>query len=156
MNAAVLTLLGALAASPAPAPPADFAAMLARVDAAQLELQNGRGAAFNDLWSRADDVTLAGGLGGVVEKGWPAVRARLEWVATQFSNGTHSNERLAWGTSGDLGYVVQHEHLRFQAPGKPEWLTRDYRVTMVFRREAGAWRLVHRHADSNLSKNPVK
>ena len=69
------------------APPAsdDFQAMLARVDAAQLELQNGRAAAFKGLWSRADDVTLSGGFGGKIERGWDAVGRRLDWVGTQFS-----------------------------------------------------------------------
>ena len=54
--------------------PADFAAFLATVDAAQLELQNGRPAAFKALWSQADDVTLSGGFGGTIEKGWPAIK----------------------------------------------------------------------------------
>ena len=67
----------------------DFEAMLARVDAAQLELQNGRAAAFKALWSHADDVTLSGGFGGTIEKGWEAIGRRLDWVGTQFSNGTH-------------------------------------------------------------------
>lgn len=47
-----------------------FKEMLALVDAAQMELQRGRPAAFKALWSRADDVTLFGGFGGTVEMGW--------------------------------------------------------------------------------------
>ena len=35
--------------------------------------------------------------------------------------------------SGDLGYVVQLEHLRYTVPGQAQESTRDYRVTMVFR-----------------------
>jgi hypothetical protein len=46
-----------------------FKGMLARVDAAQLELQNGRAVAYKALWSHADDITLSGGFGGTVEKG---------------------------------------------------------------------------------------
>jgi hypothetical protein len=59
----------AQAASPAAA--GDFTTFLARVDAAQLELQNGRPAAFKALWSRADEVTLSGGFGGTIENGGP-------------------------------------------------------------------------------------
>jgi ketosteroid isomerase-like protein len=136
-------------------PAEDFEAMLARFDAAQLELQNGRVAPYKALWSQAGDVTLTGGFGGKVEKGWDAVSRRLDWVATQFSDGTHSVERIASGVSGDLGYVVQLERIRFRVPGQGEETTRDLRVTMIFRREAEGWRAIHRHADSNLTRQPV-
>jgi ketosteroid isomerase-like protein len=135
---------------------ASFEAMLDRTDAAQLELQNGRGEPFKALWSHREDVTLSGGFGGAVEKGWEAVGKRLDWVATQFSNGSHTNERVAAYSSGDLGYLVQREHLRFRVPGQEADSTRDYRATMVFRREGGEWRLVHRQADSNLTKAPPR
>jgi ketosteroid isomerase-like protein len=129
-----------------------FTAFLARVDAAQLELQNGRVAAFKALWSQAEDITLSGGFGGTIEKGWPAISSRLDWVGTRFSNGTHRIERIVTHVSGDLGYVVQAEHLRYRVPGETSDSTREYRVTMIFRREAGEWRLVHRQADSQLTR----
>ena len=132
--------------------PADFTAFLAAVDAAQLELQNGRPGPFKALWSHADDVTLSGGLGGAIETGWTAVSRRLDWVGTQFSNGTNRIERLVANVSGDLGYVIQAEHLKYRAPGHTSDSTRDYRVTMIFRREAGTWRMVHRQADSQTVK----
>ena len=52
----------------------DFDAMLVKMDAARLELQNGRAAAFKALWSQADDITLSGGFGGTIEKGWGEAR----------------------------------------------------------------------------------
>lgn len=64
----------------APAVSEEFQAMMAKVDAAQLELQNGKPAAFKGLWSHADDVTLSGGFGGAIEKGWEQVSRRLDWV----------------------------------------------------------------------------
>ena len=130
----------------------DFQAMLAKVDAAQLELQNGRPAAFKALWSHGDDITLAGGFGGAIERGWEQISRRLDWVGAQYSKGTHTHERIVAKTSGDLGYVVQTEHIRFNVPGQPKESTRDYRVTMVFRREPEGWRIVHRQADSQVTK----
>jgi len=130
----------------------DFQAMLATVDAAQLELQNGRAAAFKALWSHADDITLSGGFGGTVEKGWSQISQRLDWVGAQFSNGTNKIERVVANSSGDLGYVVQLEHIRFNVPGQAKPSTRDYRVTMLFRREADGWKIIHRQADSQLTK----
>ncbi len=140
----------------AQAPPADFQDMLARVDAGQTDLQNGKAEPFKALWSRGVDTTLAGGFGGTVEKGWGMIGPRLDWVAAQFSNGIHTQERVAANVSGDLGYVVQHEHIRFKVPGQTAETTRDYRVTMLFRREAGGWRIIHRHADSQLLKQAPK
>jgi ketosteroid isomerase-like protein len=130
----------------------DFQAMLAKVDAAQLELQNGRPAAFKALWSHGDDITLAGGFGGAVERGWEQISRRLDWVGAQYSKGTHAHERIVANASGDLGYVVQTEHIRFNVPGQAKESTRDYRVTMVFRREPEGWRIVHRQADSQTTK----
>jgi ketosteroid isomerase-like protein len=133
-------------------PDKEFHAMLAKVDAAQLELQNGRAAAFKALWSHADDITLSGGFGGTIEKGWTGIGQRLDWVGAQFSNGTNTIERIAASASGNLGYVVQLEHLRFTVPGQAKRSTRDYRVTMLFRREANGWRIIHRQADSQMTK----
>jgi ketosteroid isomerase-like protein len=130
----------------------EFQAMLAKVDAAQLELQNGQPAAFKALWSHADDITLSGGFGGTVEKGWESISRRLDWVGTQFAQGTNTRERIVAKANGDLGYIVQIEHLRFHVPGQAKESTRDYRVTMIFRREAEGWRIVHRQADSQMTK----
>lgn len=130
----------------------EFLAALIVMDAAQLELQHGNAAAYKALWARTDDVTLVGGFGGMVEKGWERVSQRLDWAAAQFSNGTNTIERLITHTNGQLAYVVQIEHIRFQVPGQQKESTRDYRVTMLFRREAAGWRIIHRHADSQLMK----
>ena len=130
----------------------EFQHMLTQMDAAQIELQNGKPAAYKALWSQADDVTVSGGLGGTIEKGWDAISRRLDWVGTQFSEGSNTIERVVANESGNLGYVVQIEHIRFKVPGQGEEAKRDYRVTMVFRREAEGWRIVHRQADSQMTK----
>lgn len=129
-----------------------FVAALDAADAAQLEFQHGRPEAYKALWSHADDVTLAGGFGGVVEKGWAGVSRRLDWASAQFSRATHENERIAASSSGDLGYVVQREKIRYVAAGQATEMQREYRVTMVLRREAAGWRIVHRQADVNVAK----
>ncbi|MEX0879884.1 MAG: nuclear transport factor 2 family protein [Thermoanaerobaculia bacterium] len=130
----------------------EFQAMMAKVDAAQLELQNGRPAAFKALWSHADDVTLSGGFGGAIEKGWEQISRRLDWVGSQYSKGAHTHDRIVANVNADLAYVVQIEHIRFHVPGQAKASTRDYRVTMVFRRESEGWRIVHRQADSQMMK----
>lgn len=130
----------------------EFLAALTAVDAAQRELQRGNAAAFKALWSHSDDITLSGGFGGTVEKGWAQISQRLDWVGAQFSNGANTIERLVTHSDGKLGYVVQIEHLRFQVPGQAKESTRDYRVTMLFLHEPEGWRIIHRHADSQMTK----
>lgn len=91
----------------------DFMSALASIDAAQLELQNGRPEAYKAYWSHADDVTLAGGFGGGIEKGWPAVSTRLDWAGSQFTNGRNEITRISAAHDGDMGYVVQTERIDF-------------------------------------------
>ena len=130
----------------------EFDAFLAKADAAQFELQNGKVEPYKAVWSHGDDVTLSGGFGGTVETGWSAVSKRLDWVGANFSKGKNSIERLVSYHNGNLGYIVQLEHILFTAPETGNTTTRDYRVTMIFRREKDGWRIVHRHADSQMTK----
>ena len=129
----------------------DFEAMLAKIDSAQQEFHNGRPASVKAFWSHADDVTLAGGAGGPIEKGWEHVGDRLNWASTHYSNGVQTNERIISTVSGGFAYVVQVEHIRFHVPGQAQESKRDYRVTMVFRHEPEGWRIVHRQADTQMT-----
>ena len=55
-------------------------------------------------------------------------------------------ELLAAGVSGDLAYTVELEHTSVSVDGVP---VEPYtlRVTQVYRREDGEWKVVHRHGD---------
>ena len=72
VGSASLTAVSVASQSPQPftGSEAAFDETLAQVEAAQVELVRGRPAAFKALWSNRDDVTLTGGLGGAIEKGW--------------------------------------------------------------------------------------
>ncbi|MEW5974782.1 MAG: nuclear transport factor 2 family protein [Acidobacteriota bacterium] len=125
-----------------------FEEVLRRVEAAQVELVSGRPEAFKGLWSHRDDVTLVGGLGGEIERGWSAVARRLDWVSTQFFEGSRAHQEVSRAVGQDVAYVVQRETIRFRLPGQKGKVTQVLRATMVFRREDGTWRIVHRHADA--------
>ena len=154
MLAAVL--LAACAASVSGPAQSALPAFLGRMDAAQLQLQNGNAGPYKELWSHAEDVTLIGGFGGNIEKGWPAVSERLDWAATQFSQGRNTIERLQVQSSGNLGYIIQREQIRFVVPGETGESERSYRVALVCRREGNEWRLVHRHADAQTARQPTR
>ncbi len=133
-------------------PPADLLNFLRKMDEAQVQLQKGDAASYKRLWSDEGDVTISGGFGGTIEKGWDAVSKRLDWAATQFANGTNSIERIVVVAEGNIGYLIQVEHIKFNVRSTGMAAGRDYRVTMIFRRERGRWKIVHRHADSQTSK----
>ena len=98
------------------------------------------------LFSRAADVTIAGGLGGI-ERGWEAVGSRLDRVSSQYTPARFSADRIALHQHGDLAVLVQHERFDFEATAEFEGGVREYRATIALRRENGQWRVVHRHAD---------
>jgi ketosteroid isomerase-like protein len=125
----------------------EWAAFITKLEAAEHEFAQGRPAAFKDLWSHGDDVSICGAFGGI-ESGWNNVAARLDWASSQFSEGRRTREEVRSAVGADFAYLVQTEHIRFRVPGKSEPSTLELRVTMVFRREADGWRIVHRQADS--------
>lgn len=122
-------------------------AFIAKIDAAQDEFARGRPGAFKALWSHTDDVTLAGGLGGLVERGWDRVAARLDWASGHYAEGDRGNEVMSRSIAGDMAYLVRKEFIDAKIGGGAR-ARQELRVTMVFRRGAEGWRIVHRHADS--------
>jgi ketosteroid isomerase-like protein len=130
----------------------EFAAFLPKYDEAIREFAKGRPAKVKSLWSRRPDVTLVGGFGGAVHHGWDDVSARQDWASSQYIDGTVAMEEVTRTVTADLAYIVRIEHFRFRAPDKPEELTQDLRVTVVFRREPEGWRVVHRHADQQTTR----
>ncbi len=132
---------------------ADWSAFIAKLEAAEEEFVQGRPAAFQALWSRADDVTLCGGFGGV-ERGWQNVTDRLSWVSKKYSDGTRTREEISRMVGADFAYLVQREVIRSRVASQAEPSTQELRATMVFRREADGWRIVHRHADLQMATKP--
>jgi ketosteroid isomerase-like protein len=131
---------------------AEFDAFFDKVTKAEAELFRGHPESLKALWSRAFDVTLFGVSGGSGENGWEQVGPRLDWTNTQYSDGTLTVERIASYVDGNLGYVVQREKVRFKIPGHTQESILDIRATWIFRRERDGWRIIHRHADSQMKR----
>lgn len=136
----------------------DLTSMLAKYSEAKPAFYNGQPDAVKALWSHADDVTLSGAAGGATAKGWDEVSKRLSWASSQFldSKGSWSDEQLQVTVSGDLAYIVQYERIRYHSPGQAKEAQRDYRVTTIFRRESDGWRIVHRHADTQVARQDIR
>ena len=130
----------------------EFETFYEQVSQAEAELFRGHPEQLKKLWTRASDVTLFGVSGGRGEHGWDQVGPRLDWTNTQYSEGSLTTERLASYVNGDLGYVVQRENVRFTVPGNAQDSLLQIRATWIFRRERDGWRIIHRHADSQIER----
>jgi ketosteroid isomerase-like protein len=121
-----------------------LAEMLAKQVVAESALRNGDVEPRLAIWSRIDPVTVFGARDSGT--GWDDLDPMFRTVASWFSDSTEFDfEVVAAGASGDLAYTVGYEHNRVKVEGEPRAYT--LRVTHVYRREDGQWRIAHRHAD---------
>jgi hypothetical protein len=120
-------------------------------DTANLELLRGTAKLLKELYSHDGDITVLGGFGGF-EQGWNEVGPRLDWAASQFAGGSYERKTVSMVEGTDLAYTVSIEVNRVREKGKSEEVQLDLRVTQIYRRENGEWRLVHRHADPLVTK----
>jgi ketosteroid isomerase-like protein len=127
---------------------------LDQVEAALRQFVLGDATAYQACWSQADDITILGGW-GAYERGWEQVGPRLEWAAARYRGGTLTCEALAQGVSGDLAYTVWLEKQRARLVGQNEDQLIILRVTHLYRREEGKWKVIHRHADAIVDKIAV-
>jgi len=130
----------------------DFQQIVKQVETARPHYHAGDAAPFKALWSHADDVTLLGGTGAFA-KGWEQVGPRLDGVAANFREGRGwSIEPLAMGMSGDLAYTVHIESSEVRVAKRDEWSPVVLRVTHLYRREEGTWKIIHQHADAIMER----
>ena len=114
---------------------------------------NGDPAPWKANASQRDDVMILGAW-GAHEKGWPEVSSRYDWAAARFrdADAELEVEYLGAFASGDLAVVTAIERASVKLAGQAEAAPMALRVTHVFRREDGAWKLVLRHADPLVEK----
>ena len=89
------------------------------------------------------------GAWGACKRGWAEVKDRYDWAAPRFvaSGATLQIEYLASGVSGDLAYTVAIERSASHVIGQSAPAQMPLRVTQLFRKEDGDWKLIHRQAD---------
>ena len=124
----------------------ELAALVRRAADAAAAFIRGDIRTYLDLLPHADDYTLMSPYGGAAH-GFDHSDASLDATATWFQGGEARLEVVQTYRAGDLAVIAAIERQRGVVGGLPEqdW---SLRVTLVFRRDDGEWRLVHRHADA--------
>jgi ketosteroid isomerase-like protein len=106
---------------------------------------NGDPGPMMEVWSHGSDASAMYPFGSR-SLGWEEVRASWEQAAQEVSDGQVALDDLVVVPMGeDAAYTVGTE--RFQARIGEELVRVDWRVTNIYRREAGGWKMVHHHTD---------
>lgn len=112
---------------------------------AELAIHNGDAGPRKAVWSRSEPVSVLGAWRNAF--GQQELDELFTSLAKQFSNCTsYEFELLACDVEGDMAYTAGLEHTSASVDGEP----RSYilRVTQIYRREDGEWRVAHRHGDT--------
>jgi ketosteroid isomerase-like protein len=126
---------------------ASVRAAIARLHAAMAKVANGDVSEIKRLYSHTADATSFYGWGGY-EKGKEAVSKRWDWAGQQFKGGAVRHENITTVITPEMFYVTDIETFENQRVAGVEGVTSwSNRVTHIFRREQGEWRLIHRHAN---------
>lgn len=112
------------------------------------KMANGDAGPLAGIWANSPEVTTMHPIGGR-EVGWEAVRASFEGVADNAADGTIELSDQIIHRVGDLAYELGVERGRFTLAGHPVDI--EHRVTNVYRREGGTWKIVHHHTDLSTS-----
>jgi ketosteroid isomerase-like protein len=95
--------------------------------------------------------------------GWDAVRESFERVAQLASGGKVELKDQLIHVVGDVAYEAGVEHGQVKLASQS--VTIDHRVTNIYQRVAGAWKIAHHHTDtspemmdaiSRLQERPLK
>jgi ketosteroid isomerase-like protein len=106
---------------------------------------NGDSGPMMEVWSHGPHVATMTPRGRV-NLGWEEVRAGWERAAQSLSEGQVSVDNLVVvPIADDVAYTLGTDHGQMKVGGEPILI--DGRVTSIYRREGGGWKIVHHHTD---------
>ncbi|MFI8520798.1 nuclear transport factor 2 family protein [Streptomyces sp. NPDC085481] len=112
---------------------------------AELALHDGDPAPRRALWSRDEPVSVLGAWRNAY--GQEELDKLFAGLGQSFSDCTsYAFELQAYDVRDDMAYTAGLEHVSASVDGEPRTYT--LRVTQVYRREDGHWRVAHRHGDT--------
>jgi ketosteroid isomerase-like protein len=118
------------------------------------EIAKGNPDLFFELFSDSEEATLANPFG-------PPARGRVQIeeagrrAASHYRDGRALEfESFAKLEAAELGYTLEIERFEARVAGSDDVTPVALRCTCIFRREDGAWKLLHRHADPITTVRP--
>ncbi len=112
---------------------------------AELALHNGDAGQRRAIWSRNEPVSVLGAWRDA--NGQQEIDELFTALGDSFSDCTsYSFDLQAYDVMGAMAYTAGLEHTSASVDGQPRTYT--LRATQVYRREAGEWRVAHRHGDT--------
>lgn len=112
--------------------------------AALNRMLTGQQGSMDAIWSHGATATTMHPIGGR-EVGWDAIRPVWDQVASLASGGQVALADQLLSIDGDTAYEIGYERGHGTLAG--EKVAIDQRVTNIYRREHGAWKVVHHHTD---------
>ena len=132
----------------------DLDAFIEQYHRADAEFVKGNPEPCKMIYSHWENATLANPF-GPVSRGWKQVAATMDRAASFYSDGEILGyDSLAKYETPELSYIVEVVRLKAKMAGTKEVAPAALRATSVLRREDGAWKVVHRHADPITTLRP--
>jgi ketosteroid isomerase-like protein len=107
-------------------------------------MANGEKDALADAWSNNGSVTAMHPIGGR-EVGWDAVGGSFNQVAGLAAEGKIELKDQLIHELGDAAYEVGIEKAQFKLAGQE--IKSEHRVTNIYKKDGGTWKMVHHHTD---------
>jgi len=125
-------------------PEQEVRAASARFYAGLNRMANGDASPLADIWSHDADATTLHPIGGR-EVGWGKVQESFNQVAQVASGGQIRLDDQVVHVMGEVACEAGMERGTISLVGKAAAI--DHRVTNIYRKEAGHWKIIHHHAD---------
>ncbi len=117
----------------------------AKFYAALNSMANGNAGPMIDIWSHSNAVTTMHPIGNR-ELGWEQVRGSWEQFAKIATDARVQLDDQLLRVADDMAYELGIERGHLTIAGHEVHTIND-RVTNIYRREAGGWKIVHHHTD---------
>ena len=107
-------------------------------------MANGQRGTMNEVWSHGESATALHPIGGR-HIGWAEIAGSFDGFAEIASGGEIRLKDQLIRAAGDMAYEIGIETGTLTLGGLKS--TVEHRVTNIYRREGGDWKLVHHHSD---------
>ena len=129
---------------------------IAEYHAAAAEFVTGDPERYKAVFSQRDDVCVANPF-RPISRGWAEVSETIDRASKLWREGEVVGfDRVAQVVTPELAHIVEFERFRAKIGDSDDLAAVELRVTSIFRREQGTWKVVHRHADPITTPQPAE